>query len=121
MRQTPIIEQFEKDQMRNAYPDIQPGKEVSIEIKISEGNKQRIQTFSGLVISRKNKGICSSVKVRRSLYGETLERTFFLHNPDIQSIVVKKEFKRRQAKLYYLRDLSGKAANLTVLPKSRKN
>jgi large subunit ribosomal protein L19 len=107
-----IIEMIEKEQMRADIPDFQSGDTVRVNVRIIEGQKQRIQAFEGVVI-RKKRGDCrSSFTVRKVSYGVGVERTFPLHSPVIDSIVVVTRGRVRRSRLYYLRGLRGKKARI---------
>ncbi len=107
-----IIDQIEKEGMKQNLPVIQIGDEVKVNVKVVEGTKERIQTYQGVVIARKNGGIRETIVVRRISYGIGVERTFPLHSPKIDSIVVVRHGKVRRAKLYFLKNRTGKAAKL---------
>ena len=104
------LELIEKEQLRSDLPDFAPSDTVAVKIKIKEGDRERIQTFEGVVIAKKNRGLHSSFTVRKISYGEGVERSFPLHSNIIDSIEVKKQGKVRQAKLYYLRGRTGRSA-----------
>ena len=107
-----IIEQIEKEGMRTDLPEIKIGDQVKVNVKVIEGTRERIQTYEGTVIARKNGGIRETIVVRRVTFGIGVERTFPLHSPKIDSIVVVRHGKVRRAKLYYLKNRTGKAAKL---------
>lgn len=107
-----IIDQIEKEGMKQNLPVIAIGDEVKVNVKVVEGTKERIQTYQGVVIARKNGGIRETIVVRRISYGIGVERTFPLHSPKIDSIQVVRHGKVRRAKLYYLKNRTGKAAKL---------
>ncbi len=107
-----IIDQLEKEGMRTDLPEIAIGDQVKVNVKVKEGEKERIQTYEGTVIARKNGGIRETIVVRRVTFGVGVERTFPLHSPKIASIQVVRHGKVRRAKLYYLRNRTGKAAKL---------
>ena len=107
-----IVEMIEKEQMRADIPDFQSGDTVRVNVRIIEGQKQRIQAFEGVVI-RKKRGDCrSSFTVRKVSYGIGVERTFPLHSPVIDSIEVVTRCRVRRSRLYYLRGLRGKKARI---------
>jgi len=112
-----IIADYEASQLRKDIPDFQPGDTVRVSIKIAEGDKERIQDFEGVVIRRKNGGIRETITVRRMSYGVGMERIFPIHSPKVDKIKVVRKGKVRRAKLYYLRDLTGKKARIV----ERKN
>ena len=107
-----IIDQLEKEGMRQDLPEIAIGDQVKVNVKVKEGDKERIQTYEGTVIAKKNGGIRETVVVRRVTFGVGVERTFPRHSPKIDSIQVVRHGKARRAKLYYLRSRTGKAAKL---------
>ena len=107
-----IIEQIEKENLKGSVPEFNVGDTVKVSFKVIEGTKERIQAFEGIVIARKNSGIRETFTVRRISYGIGVERTFPVHSPKIAGITVVKRGKVRRAKLYYLRDLTGKAAKV---------
>lgn len=114
-----ILQQVEKEQIekliaKNPVPDFRPGDTVQVSVKILENNKERKQLFEGVVIARHNRAIGSSFKVRKISNGEGVERLFHLYSPNI-SIKVIKRGKVRRAKLYYLRNRTGKAARITEI------
>ena len=98
--------------MKGSVPEFNVGDTVKVSFKVIEGTKERIQAFEGIVIARKNSGIRETFTVRRVSYGIGVERTFPVHSPKIAGITVVKRGKVRRAKLYYLRDLTGKAAKV---------
>ena len=107
-----IIDLIESEGIRKDIPDFQPGDTVRVFVKVVEGNRERLQAYEGLVIARKNGGIRETFTVRRISYGVGVERTFPLHSPKVADIKVVRRGKVRRAKLYYLRDLTGKAAKV---------
>ncbi len=107
-----IIQAIEQEQLRKDIPALRPGDTVQVHVKVVEGSRERIQVFEGLVIKIKGSGISETFTVRRVAYGVGVERTFPLHSPRIDKIVVKRHGKVRRAKLYYLRKLTGKAARI---------
>jgi large subunit ribosomal protein L19 len=108
-----IIEQIEKEQMQKSVPDFGPGDTVVVQVRVTEGDRERLQAFEGLVIAKKNRGLNSSFTVRKMSHGEGVERVFQTHSPIIGGIEVKRRGEVRRAKLYYLRKLAGKAARIT--------
>jgi large subunit ribosomal protein L19 len=108
------IEAIEREQLQQNLPDFKPGDTVKVHVKVIEGEKERIQVFAGVVIRKSRGGIRSSFTVRKVSYGVGVERTFPLHSPRIDKIEVASRGHVRRAKLYYLRDLSGKAARITA-------
>jgi len=107
-----LIEEIEARQMQKKLPDFAPGDTVTVQVKVKEGERERLQAFEGVVIARRNRGINSSFTVRKISYGEGVERVFPLYSPKIATIKVKRKGNVRRAKLYYLRKLSGKAARI---------
>jgi large subunit ribosomal protein L19 len=103
--------------IKNEKFDFQPGDTVKVHTKVVEGDSERIQIFDGVVLARRGSGISASFTVRKISYGVGVERVFPLHSPRIEKIEVVKTGKVRRAKIYYLRDLSGKAARLTEVEK----
>ena len=107
-----IIEQNEKENLKAEVPSFNVGDTVLLSVKVIEGAKERIQAFEGVVIAKKNGGIRETFTVRRISYGIGVERTFPVHSPKVAKITVVKKGKVRRAKLYYLRNLTGKAAKV---------
>lgn len=107
-----IIETLEQEQMRSDIPTFAPGDTVRVHAKIVEGTRERIQIFEGVVIGRQGKGVRETFVVRRISYGVGVERMFPVHSPRIEKIEVVRKGIVRRAKLYYLRDLTGKAARI---------
>ena len=112
-----IIEQFEKDQIKSLVkgkkiPQFHPGDTVRVNVKVSEGTRERIQAFEGVCIRKKNRGLSSSFTVRKISFGEGVERVFPIFSPSIDSISIVRSGQVRRAKLYYLRDLTGKKARI---------
>ena len=106
-----IIEQIEKEQLKEV-PAFAPGDTIVVQVKVKDGERERLQAFEGLVIAKSNRGLNSSFTVRKMSHGEGVERTFQSHSPSIGSIQVKRKGDVRRAKLYYLRDRTGKAARI---------
>ena len=107
-----IIDQIEKEQLRNDLASFNIGDTVRVMVKVKEGEKERIQAYEGVVIAKKGSSIRETFTVRRVSYGIGVERTFPLHSPRIDKIIVVRKGKVRRAKIYYIRDLSGKAAKV---------
>ncbi len=107
-----IIQELESRMMAKDIPDFAPGDTVVVHVKVKEGDRERTQAFEGMVIGRRNNGYNSSFTVRKMSYGEGVERTFPLHSPSVAKIEVKRKGDVRSAKLYYLRELEGKAARI---------
>jgi large subunit ribosomal protein L19 len=106
------IEQIEKEQMRLDHPDFKPGDDVKVHVKIREGEKERIQVFQGVVISKRKGNTNATFTVRKVSYGVGVERIFPLHSPALDKIEVVTRGRVRRAKIYYLRKLRGKAARI---------
>ena len=107
-----IIDQLNQEQMRSDFPDFGAGDTLAVHVKVREGDRERVQVFEGVCIARRNRGFDSSFTVRKISNGEGVERVFPLHSRNIEKIEVKRRGDVRRAKLYYLRDLSGKAARI---------
>ncbi len=107
------LQQAVKDQLRDDLPDFSPGDTVSIEVRVIEGGKERLQTFKGIVISKSGGGVEETFTVRKISGGIGVERIFPLHSPMINSLKVDRKGKVRRAKLHYLRGLTGKATRIT--------
>jgi large subunit ribosomal protein L19 len=107
-----VIDAIEAEQLRSDIPAFRPGDTVRVHVKVVEGEKERIQVFEGPVLRRSNGGIRETFTVRKVSYGVGVERTFPIHSPRIDKVEVTTRGKVRRAKLYYLRDLSGKAARI---------
>ncbi len=107
-----IIDQIEKEQLRNDLTSFNVGDTVRVMVKVKEGEKERIQAYEGVVIAKKGASIRETFTVRRVSFGIGVERTFPLHSPKIDKILVVRKGKVRRAKIYYLRHLSGKAAKV---------
>lgn len=107
-----IIQQLEQEQMNREVPDFAPGDTVVVQVKVTEGNRERLQAFEGVVIAIRNRGLNSAFTVRKISHGEGVERVFQTYSPSVASIQVKRKGDVRRAKLYYLRGLTGKAARI---------
>ena len=107
-----IITQIEAEQMGREIPEFGPGDIVVVQVKVKEGNRERLQAFEGVVIGKRNRGLNSAFTVRKISHGIGVERSFQTYSPLLDSITVKRRGDVRQAKLYYLRELSGKAARI---------
>jgi len=107
-----IIEELEKEQMGREVPDFAPGDTVVVQVKVKEGNRERLQAFEGVVIAKRNRGLNSAFTVRKISHGEGVERVFQTFSPLVDSIQVKRRGDVRRAKLYYLRGRTGKAARI---------
>jgi len=107
-----IIQQIEKARITRELPEFNPGDTVVVEVKVVEGDRERTQAYEGVVIAKSNRGFNSSFTVRKISHGEGVERVFQSHSPTIGAITVKRRGNVRRAKLYYLRELTGKAARI---------
>lgn len=107
-----IIDEITKEQLRTDLPAFRPGDTVRVHVKVVEGNRERVQLFEGVIIKRRGGGISETFTVRKVSYGVGVERTFPLHSPKIVKLEVVRRGKVRRAKLYYLRNLRGKAARI---------
>ena len=107
-----IIEDIESRRMTRKLPDFNPGDTVVVQVKVVEGDRERVQAYEGVVIAKSNRGLNSSFTVRKISHGEGVERVFQTYSPAISDITVKRRGSVRRAKLYYLRELSGKAARI---------
>ena len=107
-----LIIQFEKEQLKKQMPDIYVGDTVKVGVKITEGNKERVQPYEGVVIAKRHGGINQTITVRRIFQGIGVERVFMLHSPQVASLKVERRGKVRRAKLFYLRDRVGKATRV---------
>jgi large subunit ribosomal protein L19 len=109
---TNIIAALESERMKRKVPDFGPGDTVVVEVKVKEGDRERVQAYEGVVIARRNRGLNSSFTVRKISHGEGVERVFQTYSPSLGGITVKRRGNVRRAKLYYLRDRAGKAARI---------
>ena len=107
-----IIEQIESAQLKEDLPEFGPGDTVVVQVRVREGTRERLQAFEGVVIGKRNRGLNSAFTLRKISHGVGVERTFQTHSKQIDSISVKRRGDVRQAKLYYLRKLSGRAARI---------
>jgi large subunit ribosomal protein L19 len=107
-----IIDQIEQEQMKQDLPAFSPGDTVVVQVRVTEGDRERLQAYEGVVIAKRNRGLNSSFTVRKVSHGEGVERVFQTHSPAVAEIQVKRRGDVRRAKLYYLRDRSGKAARI---------
>ena len=107
-----IISEIEAEQLRDVVPEFSVGDTVVVRVKVTEGSRERLQSFEGVVIARRNRGLNSSFTVRKISHGEGVERVFQTHSPQIQDMTVKRRGAVRRAKLYYLRGRSGNAAKI---------
>lgn len=107
-----IIQALEAEQMSRELPQFGPGDTVVVNVKVKEGNRERVQAYEGVVIAKRDRGLNSAFTVRKISHGTGVERVFQAYSPAIESVEVKRRGKVRAAKLYYLRDLSGKKARI---------
>lgn len=107
-----IIQMLEAEQMNKEIPAFAPGDTVIVQVKVKEGDRSRLQAFEGVVIAKRNRGLNSAFTVRKISNGVGVERTFQTYSPLIDSVTLKRRGDVRKAKLYYLRELSGKAARI---------
>jgi large subunit ribosomal protein L19 len=107
-----LIDAIEQEQITREVPDFSPGDTVVVQVKVTEGERERLQAFEGIVIAKRNRGLNSSFTVRKISHGEGVERVFQTHSPSVGAIEVKRRGNVRRAKLYYLRDRTGKAARI---------
>ncbi len=107
-----LIREFEAGQQKSELPDIYVGDTVKVGVRISEGNKERVQPYEGVVIAKRHGGINATITVRRIFQGIGVERVFMVHSPQVASIKVERRGKVRRAKLFYLRDRVGKATRV---------
>ena len=120
-----IIEQFETEQIKSLVkgkkiPQFHPGDTIKVNVKIREGARERIQAFEGVCIAKKNRGLSSSFRVRKISFGEGVERVFPIFSPSIESVVLLRSGQVRRAKLYYLRNLTGKKARIVERMRSKQ-
>ena len=111
-KMTNLIEQLEAEQIRTDLPDFSPGDTVVVQVRVREGQRQRLQAFEGVVIAKRNRGLNSSFTVRKISHGEGVERVFQTHSPMIAGVKVKRRGDVRRAKLYYLRQRRGRSARI---------
>ena len=107
-----LIEEFENEQLKKELPEIYVGDTVKVGVKITEGNKERVQPYEGVVIAKRHGGLHQTITVRRIFQGIGVERVFMLHSPQVASLKVERRGKVRRAKLFYLRDRVGKATRV---------
>ena len=112
MSKNRLIDLVEKAQLKQDMPDFRPGDTVLVQVRVREGNRDRLQAFEGVVIGKRNRGLNSAFTVRKISHGVGVERSFQTHSPQIASVKVKRRGDVRQAKLYYLRERSGRAARI---------
>ncbi len=116
-----IIEQLEAEQMNKQIPDFAPGDTVVVQVRVKEGQRERLQAFEGVVIARRNRGLNSAFTVRKVSHGEGVERVFQTYSPAVERIEVRRRGDVRRAKLYYLRERSGKSARIKEKVGAREN
>ena len=109
---TNTIQELEQAQLKNDLPEFRPGDTVRVQVRVKEGDRERLQAFEGVVIAKRNRGLNSSFTVRKISYGEGVERVFQTHSPLVASIEVRRRGDVRRAKLYYLRSRTGKSARI---------
>jgi large subunit ribosomal protein L19 len=107
-----LLQELESRAMKRKLPDFAPGDTVVVQVKVREGDRERVQAYEGIVIACRNRGLNSSLTVRKVSHGEGVERVFQTHSPAISDIEVMRRGKVRRAKLYFLRDRSGKSARI---------
>ena len=117
---TNIIDEINQEQMGKTIPDFQPGDTVVVQVKVKEGARERLQAFEGVVIAKRNRGLNSAFTVRKISHNVGVERVFQTYSPTVESITVKRRGDVRRAKLYYLRDLAGRAARIKEKLTSKK-
>ena len=109
---TNIIAALETERMKREVPDFGPGDTVVVEVRVKEGDRERVQAYEGVVIAKRNRGLNSSFTVRKVSHGEGVERVFQTYSPSLGAITVKRRGNVRRAKLYFLRDRAGKSARI---------
>lgn len=107
-----VIDQIEAEQMKRRLPDFRVGDVVVVQVKVKEGERERLQAFEGVVVAKRNRGLNSSFTVRKISHGEGVERVFRNYSPAVHDITVKRRGDVRRAKLYHMRELRGKAARI---------
>ena len=113
MSKNSIIQKIEQAQLKSNVPDFSPGDTVVVQVRIKEGDRERLQAFEGVVIGKRNRSLNSAFTVRKMSHGVGVERVFQIYSSVVDSVAVKRRGAVRQAKLYYLRELTGRAARLT--------
>ena len=109
---TNSIQELEQAQLKNDLPEFGPGDTVRVQVRVKEGDRERLQAFEGVIIAKRNRGLNSSFTVRKISYGEGVERVFQTHSPLVASVEVRRRGDVRRAKLYYLRRRTGKSARI---------
>ncbi|MEM9742121.1 MAG: 50S ribosomal protein L19 [Pseudomonadota bacterium] len=112
MRNNNIIDEIENEQLKAEVPEFGPGDTVVVQVRVKEGTRERLQAYEGVVIGKRNRGLNSAFTVRKMSHGVGVERTFQTHSPLIESVSVKRRGDVRKAKLYYLRERSGRSARI---------
>ena len=112
MSKNKIVDQIETEQLKQNIPEFSPGDTVLVQVRVREGERERLQAYEGVVIAKRNRSLNSAFTVRKISHGVGVERTFQTHTPMIESITVKRRGDVRQAKLYYLRERSGRSARI---------
>ena len=112
MSKNKFVDQIETEQLKQDIPEFSPGDTVLVQVRVTEGDRVRLHAYEGVVIGKRNRGLNSSFTVRKISHGVGVERTFQTHTPMIESITVKRRGDVRQAKLYYLRERSGRSARI---------
>lgn len=112
LKMSDIIKRIEEEQMTKTLPEFGPGDTVVVQVKVKEGANERLQAYEGVVIAKRNRGLNSAFTVRKISHGVGVERTFQTYSPLVDSVAVKRRGVVRRAKLYYLRELSGRAARI---------
>ncbi len=112
LEMTNIIDVLEAEQLNKEIPEFSPGDTVVVQVKVKEGDRERLQAYEGVVIAKKNRGLNSAFTVRKISHGVGVERVFQTHSKQVSSVEVKRRGAVRRAKLYYLRNLTGKAARI---------
>jgi len=107
-----VIDEIEREQLKDDVPEFSSGDTVVVQVRVKEGERERLQAYEGVVIAKRNRGLNSSFTVRKVSHGEGVERVFQTHSPAVADIKVKRRGDVRRAKLYYLRDRSGKSARI---------
>jgi large subunit ribosomal protein L19 len=107
-----LIDQIEQEQLKQDFPSFAPGDTVIVQVRVKEGERERLQAYEGVVIAKRNRGLHSSFTVRKVSHGEGVERVFQTHSPAVADVQVKRRGDVRRAKLYYLRERSGKSARI---------
>jgi len=107
-----LINEIEQEQLKSDVPDFSPGDTIVVQVRVKEGERERLQAYEGVVIAKRNRGLNSAFTVRKISHGEGVERVFQTHSPAVADIQVKRRGDVRRAKLYYLRERSGKSARI---------